>query len=184
MDANISEQSGKKPFKNGCIDKDGEKRVSSTFQTIEKRALFYVNFCHFHRPFKHSNFGLRNADVDYHTHSICFIALHMVRMLRVCVCVRSFFPSVSTHFTVFYLLFILRTHAPTLCLLDINGVNECEKGKTSFLMRCDDINICSVRFLVFFFSLHSVETLFNVPTSIYVIVIIWNRIRGEIRNIK
>lgn len=115
---------GKKPFKNGCIDKDGEKRVSSTFQTIEKRALFYVNFCHFHRPFKHSNFGLRNADVDYHTHSICFIALHMVRMLRVCVCVRSFFPSVSTHFTVFYLLFILRTHAPTLCLLDINEWSE------------------------------------------------------------
>lgn len=105
-----------------------------------------------------------------------------------CVCVFVcvlFFP-LFLHISLYFIYFLYWEHTRQhfVCSISTNGVNECEKGKTSFLMRCDDINICSVRFLVFFFSLHSVETLFNVPTSIYVIVIIWNRIRGEIRNIK
>lgn len=181
MNANISEQSGKKPFKNGCIDKDGKKRVSSTFQTIEKRAHFYVNFCHFHRPFKHSNFGLRNADVDYHTHSVCFIALHMVRMLRVCVCVR-FFLCFYTFHCILFTFYIENTRANTLFARYQRSERVRKRENIiSDAMRWYQYLLSSFSGVFFF---HSVETLFNVPTSIYVIVIIWNRIRGKIRNIK
>lgn len=157
-----------------------EKNSTQYCETIEKREYFHVKACHFQRPLKHT-FGfkyiepsieLRDVDIDYyHTHSVCSIALHMVNAIAVftflfCFIHFSYWAHIRQHF---------------VCSISaMQTKNQATKWKNRNKIIFDEMISIFARFVadfsLFFF-------LFKISTSIYVIVIILNCIRGEILNI-
>lgn len=106
------------------INKDESERKKTKsaqhFETIEKRVYFYVKLCHFHRPFKHSNTGLRYTDIDYHTH-ILFVSSLFTWLILVVMC---FFLHRLLHISQYFIYFFYWEHTRQHFVCLISTTNE------------------------------------------------------------